>query len=71
MFSCGYQFHWVEVAFRDTGPKRENERQSFEDARKGKATEWKLFHREGRPAPERHIIDTSEWTCANYQYVMG
>ena len=32
---------------------------------------WKLFHREQRPTPERHIIDASEWTCANYRYVIG
>ena len=31
----------------------------------------KLFHREERPALERDIIDTSEWTCANYRYVPG
>jgi hypothetical protein len=37
----------------------------------GKATGGKLFHREKRPAPERHIIDTSEWTCANHRHVMG
>jgi hypothetical protein len=29
-----------------------------------------LFHREKRPALERHIIDTSEWTRANDRYVM-
>jgi hypothetical protein len=28
-----------------------------------------LLHREERPAPERNIIDTSEWTCANYRYL--
>ena len=32
---------------------------------------WKLFHREERPALERHIIDTSEWTCANHRCVIG
>jgi hypothetical protein len=36
----------------------------------GEATEWKLFHQEKRPALERNIIDTSEWTCANYRYVI-
>jgi len=35
----------------------------------GKAT-VELFHREERPALERHIIDTSEWTCANHRHVM-
>jgi hypothetical protein len=29
-----------------------------------------LIHREKRPALERHIIDTSEWTRANDRYVM-
>ena len=52
-------------------PRRENERQSLGRLTKGKATEWKLFHREERPALERNIIDTSEWTCANYRYVIG
>ena len=30
-----------------------------------------LLHREERPAPERNIIDTSEWTRTNYRYVTG
>jgi hypothetical protein len=36
----------------------------------GKAR-WKLFHHEEGPAPERNIIDTSEWTWANDRYVIG
>ena len=38
---------------------------------RGKLPEWKPFHLEERPAPERHIIDTSEWTSPNYRYVKG
>ena len=37
----------------------------------GESYGWKLFHREECPALERNIIDTSEWTCASYRYVMG
>ena len=38
---------------------------------KGVEATVKLFHREERPAPERYIVDTSEWTCANHRHVMG
>ena len=41
------------------------------ELRKEGKRRWKLFHREERPALERHIIDTSEWTFANHRYVMG
>jgi hypothetical protein len=39
------------------------------DRKEGKLRR-KLFHREERPTLERHIIDTSEWTCANHRHVM-
>ena len=51
--------------------KRENyKRRSLGDPKEGNLR-WKLFHREERPAVERHIIDTSEWTFANHRCVMG
>jgi len=62
VFWCGYP---VDLSKELFGPnKRVKERQSYGDGKEGKATEWKLFHREARPAFERHIIDTSEWPCA-------
>ena len=53
------------------GPnKRENYRPRLWGPKGGKAT-VELFHREERPALERHTIDTSEWTRASHRHVMG
>jgi hypothetical protein len=69
VFWSGYQLDLSKELF---GPnKRLKERQSYGDGKEGKATERKLFHLEGRSAPERHIIDTSERKCANHRYVIG
>jgi hypothetical protein len=50
--------------------KRDNERQNLRTEGR-RVNGGKLFHREERPARERDIIDTSEWTWANYRYVIG
>jgi len=50
--------------------KREKSRQNLRTEGR-RVTGGKLFHREQRPALKRNIIDTSEWTCANYRYVTG
>jgi hypothetical protein len=61
----------LEGLFWIPGPsKREKSRQNLRT--KGRrASGGKLFHREQRPALKRNIIDTSEWTWANDQYVIG
>jgi hypothetical protein len=64
-------FIWSKELFGILVIRRENERQSFGDGKEGKATEWKLFHREERPARGRNVIDTSERTCPDHRYVMG
>ena len=65
-------FIWSQKAFSGYGPLgARKERRSFGVQKGRKRRGGKLFHREERPARERHIIDTSEWTCANYRYVIG
>lgn len=51
---CGYRVVWSKELF---------------GREEGKATEWKLFHPEERPARERNIIDTFLRTCFG-QYVL-
>jgi hypothetical protein len=57
---------FLDVSFH----KPTNKRERFENRKEGKLR-GRLLHREERPARERYIIDTSEWTCASYRYVIG
>ncbi len=69
MFWCNYQLDLTEELFR---AQQAHERAPELRGREGgKATAWKLFRREERPALERNIIDTPKRTRADYRNVMG
>ena len=56
-----YGYHLSKELSGPTSARQE--RRSFGHGKKGKATAWKLFHLEERPAFQRNIIDpSSEWT---------
>jgi hypothetical protein len=68
---CGGYWKGVEGAFWIGGPTGAKTSARALGTERRESYGWKLFHREERPALERDIIDTSEWTCAKYRYVLG
>ena len=70
-FGVIISFIWSTELFGIRTPRRENRAPELWGREERKATEWKLFHREERPAFERNTIDTSEWTCEDHRYVIG
>jgi hypothetical protein len=68
---CGGYWKGVEGVFWIRGPTGAKTSARALGTERRESYGWKLFHREERPALERDIIDTSEWTCAKYRYVLG
>ena len=67
---CGRSLGNGAVCFRQSA-EHAKWRAEVWDRKRGEATGGKLFHREQRPALERNIIDTSDWTWATHRYVTG